>query len=122
RIFCAALEEEQAKHVPGFNRIFLTFSRRKRKLADTADFIVDNHRIKVAHHQVFERDPVNMLRLFWFADKHQLEFHPDALKLLTRSLRLVDRNLRRDEEANRLFMDVLTSDRNPELNLRRMNE
>ena len=23
RIFCAALEEEQAKHVPGFNRIFL---------------------------------------------------------------------------------------------------
>ena len=24
RIFCAALEEEQAKHVPGFNRIFLT--------------------------------------------------------------------------------------------------
>jgi [protein-PII] uridylyltransferase len=31
RIFCAALEEEQAKHVPGFNRIFLTFSRRRRK-------------------------------------------------------------------------------------------
>ena len=43
RIFCAALEEEQAKHVPGFNRIFLTFQRRKRKLAGTSDFIVDNH-------------------------------------------------------------------------------
>ncbi|RUU08900.1 bifunctional uridylyltransferase/uridylyl-removing protein, partial [Mesorhizobium sp. M6A.T.Ca.TU.002.02.2.1] len=42
RIFCAALEEEQAKHVPGFNRIFLTFSRRKRKLAGTSDFIIDN--------------------------------------------------------------------------------
>ena len=122
RIFCAALEEEQAKHVPGFNRIFLNFSRRKRKLAGTADFIVDNHRINVADEQVFERDAVNMLRLFWFADKHQLEFHPDALKLLTRSLKLVDRNLRRDEEGNRLFMEVLTSDRNPELNLRRMNE
>src|SRR5690606_19987668 len=51
-----------------------------------------------------------------------LEFHPDALKLLTRSLRLVDRNLRRNEEANRLFMQVLTSSRSPELNLRRMNE
>src|SRR5690606_17102980 len=50
------------------------------------------------------------------------EYHPDALKLLTRSLRLVDRNLRRDREANRLFMDILTSDRDPELNLRRMNE
>ena len=122
RIFCAALEEEQAKHVPGFNRIFLTFSRRKRKLAGTSDFIVDNHRINIADDQVFKRDPVNLLRLFWLADIHGLEFHPDALKLLTRSLGLVDRTLRRDEEANRLFLDMLTSDRNPELNLRRMNE
>ncbi|MDR7033774.1 [protein-PII] uridylyltransferase [Mesorhizobium sp. BE184] len=122
RIFCAALEEEQAKHVPGFNRIFQTFQRRKRKLAGTADFIVDNHRINVADDKVFERDPVNLLRLFWLADKHGLEFHPDALKLLTRSLKLVDRALRRDPEANRLFLDILTSDRNPELNLRRMNE
>ena len=122
RIFCAALEEEQAKHVPGFNRIFLTFQRRKRKLAGTSDFIVDNHRINVADDMVFERDPVNLLRLFWFADKHGLEFHPDALKLLTRSLGLVNKSLRRDEEANRLFLDILTSDRNAELNLRRMNE
>ncbi|PDQ17796.1 [protein-PII] uridylyltransferase [Mesorhizobium sanjuanii] len=122
RIFCAALEEEQAKHVPGFNRIFLTFSRRKRKLAGTSDFIVDNHRINIADDEVFERDPVNLLRLFWFADKHGLEFHPDALKLLTRSLGLVGKALRRDEEANRLFLDILTSDRNAELNLRRMNE
>jgi [protein-PII] uridylyltransferase len=28
RIFCAALEEEQAKHVPGFNRASSPFSRR----------------------------------------------------------------------------------------------
>ena len=122
RIFCAALEEEQAKHVPGFNRIFLTFSRRKRKLAGTSDFIVDNHRINIADETVFERDPVNLLRLFWLADRHGLEFHPDALKLLTRSLALVDKGLRRNPEANRLFLDILTSDRNPELNLRRMNE
>jgi [protein-PII] uridylyltransferase len=122
RIFCAALEEEQAKQVPGFNRLFPGFSRRKRKLAGTSDFIVDNHRINIADEKVFERDPVNLLRLFWFADKHGLEYHPDALKLLTRSLDLVDRNLRRNAEANRLFLDILTSDRSPELNLRRMNE
>ncbi|HYI06937.1 MAG TPA: nucleotidyltransferase domain-containing protein, partial [Reyranella sp.] len=64
RIFCAALEEEQAKHVPGFNRIFLSFSRRKRKLAGTSDFIIDNHRINIADEQAFERDPVNLIRLF----------------------------------------------------------
>ncbi|MBX3582359.1 MAG: [protein-PII] uridylyltransferase [Rhizobiaceae bacterium] len=122
RIFCAALEEEQSRQGPGFNRILHSFQRRRRKLAGTSDFIVDNHRINVVDEQVFERDPVNMLRLFWFADKHGLEYHPDALKLMTRSLKLVDRNLRRDKEANRLFLDVLTSDRNPDLNLRRMNE
>ncbi len=122
RIFCAALEEEQAKHVPGFNRIFQTFSRRKRKLAGTSDFLVDNHRINIADDKVFERDPVNLIRLFWFGDRHGLEYHPDALKLLTRSLGLVDKTLRRDPEANRLFLDVITSDRHPELNLRRMNE
>ena len=122
RIFCAALEEEQAKHVPGFNRLLAGFSRRRRKLAGASDFIVDNHRINVADEQVFERDPVNMLRLFWLADRHGLEYHPDALKLLTRSLRLVDKTLRRDPEANRLFLDILTSDRDPALNLRRMNE
>ena len=122
RIFCAGLEEEQAKHVPGLNHLFPTFTRRHRKLAGTSDFVVDNHRINVADDQVFVRDPVNLLRLFWFADKHGLEYHPDALKLLTRSLSLVDKNLRRNKEANRLFLDVLTSDRNPELNMRRMNE
>jgi len=122
RIFCAALEEEQAKHGPGFNRILQSFQRRKRKLAGTSDFIVDNQRINIVDDKVFERDPVNLLRLFWFADKHGLEYHPDALKLLTRSLGLVDRTLRRDMEANRLFLDLLTSDRAPDLNLRRMNE
>jgi [protein-PII] uridylyltransferase len=122
RVFCAALEEEQAKHVPGFNRLFLSFSRRRRKLAGTSDFVVDNHRISVTDDEVFERDPVNLLRLFWLADRHGLELHPEALKLLTRSLKLIDRTLRRNEEANRLFLDCLTSDRNPELNMRRMNE
>ncbi len=122
RIFCAKLEDEQAKQVPGFNRLFQTFSRRRRKLAGTSDFLIDNHRITIADPQVFERDPVNLLRLFWFADRHGLEYHPDAMQLVTRSLKLVDRDLRRDREANRLFMDLLTSDRNPELNLRRMNE
>ncbi len=122
RIFCAALEVEQAKQVPGFDRIFAGFSRRRRKLAGTSDFLVDNHRLTIADEDVFKRDPVNLLRLFWFADKHALEFHPDALKLITRSLGLVDRALRRDREANRLFLDILTSDRHAELNLRRMNE
>lgn len=122
RIFCSALEEEQASHAPGFNRFFQGFSRRKRKLPGSSDFIIDNSRISIKDDGVFERDPVNLIRLFWFADRHSLEYHPDAMRLVTRSLKLIDRNLRRNKEANRLFLDILTSTRNPELNLLRMNE
>lgn len=122
RIICAALEEEQAKHVPGFNRIFLTFSNRKRKLAGTQDFISENHRINIADADAFKRDPVNIIRIFQLADKLGLEFHPDAMQQLTRSLKLINAELRENAEANRLFLEVLTSPRNPELILRRMNE
>ncbi|MBA8899457.1 MULTISPECIES: [protein-PII] uridylyltransferase [unclassified Phyllobacterium] len=122
RIICAALEEEQAKHVPGFNRIFLTFSRRKRKLPGTSDFVVDNHRITIANDGVFHKDPVNLIRLFHLADLHGLELHPDAMQLVTRSLSLIKAELRENPEANSLFLEILTSERNPELILRRMNE
>ncbi|MGU3399041.1 [protein-PII] uridylyltransferase [Brucellaceae bacterium D45D] len=122
RILSAALEEQQAKHVPGFNRIFLTFSRRKRKLSQGGEFIDDNHRINIATPDVFRDDPVNIIRIFHLADKHGLEFHPDAMQRLTRSLKLINAELRENPEANRLFLDILTSPRNPELILRRMNE
>ncbi|PRD43372.1 [protein-PII] uridylyltransferase [Phyllobacterium phragmitis] len=122
RIICAALEEEQAKHVPGFNRIFLTFSRRKRKLAGTQDFIADNHRINIANDEVFQHDPVNIIRLFHLADKNGLEFHPHAVQQVSRSLKLINAELRENPEANRLFVEILASPRNPELILRRMNE
>jgi [protein-PII] uridylyltransferase len=41
---------------------------------------------------------------------------------VTQSLRLVDARLREDPEANRLFLEILTSKKDPETALRRMNE
>src|SRR5207253_6445365 len=38
------------------------------------------------------------------------------------SLKLIDRDLRDDEEANRLFLDILTAKADAEIVLRRMNE
>ncbi len=71
---------------------------------------------------MFKRDPVSLIRLFHVADLNGLEFHPDALKRVTRSLSLIDNELRENEEANRLFLAILTSNRDPALMLRRMNE
>ncbi|MCD2183630.1 [protein-PII] uridylyltransferase [Rhizobium sp. GN54] len=122
RIFCAALEDQQAKEAPGITAVISRFTRRNRKIPGSLDFVEDRGRITIASPDVFKRDPVNLIRLFHIADLNGLEFHPDALKLVTRSLRLINNALREDEEANRLFLSILTSPRDPALMLRRMNE
>ena len=71
---------------------------------------------------MFKRDPVNLIRIFHLAQKHNLAFHPDAMRAITRSLKLIDAKLRDDEEANQLFLEILTSKNDPETVLRRMNE
>ena len=70
----------------------------------------------------FRDDPVNLLRLFHVAQEHGLDVHPRALRLITQSLKLIDAKLRADPEANRLFMEMLTSRKDPEIALRRLNE
>ena len=122
RIFCASLEEHHGKPAPMLNRLFGLPTRRRRKIPGSTDFIVDNDRINSADEKVFERDPVNLIRLFHLADRYDLAFHPDAMQQVSRSLHLIDAGLRHDPEANRLFVEILTSRRNPEAVLRRMNE
>ncbi|MFK8253680.1 [protein-PII] uridylyltransferase [Ancylobacter terrae] len=122
-IVSAALEERNDKPVPRLNRMIARLRRSPRRaLKESPDFIVDHDRINVADGGVFERDPVNLIRLFHIADRHEMSFHPDAMRLATRSLKLIDARVREDAEANRLFLEVLCSKKTPEIVLRRMNE
>jgi [protein-PII] uridylyltransferase len=122
-ILCAELEDSHAKSVPVLSRVMAKFRPVKhRNLAESDDFIVDKNRITVAGGNVFKRDPVNLIRIFHLAQKHNLAFHPDAMRAITRSLHLIDAKLRADAEANRLFLEILTSRNDPETVLRRMNE
>ena len=120
-IVCAALEEKQAKPRAIFERFLQPF-RRRRSRAPQGDFIVDHDRISIIDADVFKRDPVNIIRLFWMADHHGLPLHPDALRAVTLSLRLIDADLRANKEANRLFLEILLSRNMTEITLRRMNE
>jgi [protein-PII] uridylyltransferase len=122
-ILCAKLEEEQKKPAPVLSRMVarLRPGGTKRRVPESDEFIVDNNRINLAAPDVFKHDPVNLIRIFRLAQKNNLAFHPDAMRTVTRSLRLVNTQLREDAEANRLFMEILTSD-NAEIVLRRMNE
>jgi [protein-PII] uridylyltransferase len=122
-ILCAELEDSHAKSVPVLSRVMARFRPvRRRTLEESDDFVVEHNRILCARQNVFERDPVNLIRIFQLAQKHNLAFHPDAMRTITRSLRLIDTELRDNEEANRLFLEILTSRNDPETVLRRMNE
>jgi len=122
-ILCAELEDSHAKSVPVLSRLMARLRPVKRvRLEGSEDFHVDKNRITVAHANVFKRDPVNLIRIFQLAQKNNLAFHPDAMRAITRSLKLIDAKLRDDEEANALFLDILTSKNDPETVLRRMNE
>src|SRR6201995_5251606 len=122
-ILCAKLENEQAKPVPVLSRMMarLRPSTVRRRVPDSDDFIVDNNRINLAAPDVFKHDPVNLIRIFRLAQKNNLAFHPDAMRMVTRSLSLINTELRENPEANRLFMEILTSN-DAETVLRRMNE
>jgi [protein-PII] uridylyltransferase len=115
RIFCAILEADQ-KH-----RRRLSWMRwgSRRSLGG---FAIERERLNIPSEDCFNQDPVALLRLFHVAQEHDLDIHPRALRAASQSLKLINRNLREDPEANRLFLEILTSRKDPETALRRMNE
>ena len=120
-IVCAALEERETKPATAINRFMTRFRRRPLTIAKGA-FAIEAERITIAAKNVFDRDPVNLIRLFYEADRTGLAIHPDATRAVTLSLKRIDASLRNDPEANRLFVEILTSRNAPEIVLRRMNE
>ncbi len=121
-ILCAALEAREQKPKAMFDRFVGTLRRRRRPLDGTRDFLVDHGRLTTAGDDVFSRDPVNFIRMFWLADRHQMAIHPDASRQVTLNLRHADQSLREMPEANRLFLEILTSRGAPDVVLRRMHE
>ncbi|SKA06293.1 UTP--GlnB (protein PII) uridylyltransferase, GlnD [Enhydrobacter aerosaccus] len=115
RIFVAALEDSHRRK-PKLAALWQ--SLRPRQLGG---FRLDGERVAAATPDAFEKDPVAILRLFHVAQENDLDVHPATLRLVTQNIRLVDK-LRNDPEANRLFMEMLTSSHDPETTLRRLNE
>ncbi|MGY9004612.1 MAG: [protein-PII] uridylyltransferase [Alphaproteobacteria bacterium] len=116
RIFCAALEE-QHKRRPRIRMPTFGIGRR-----EVDGFVIEKGRIRTEDDEIFRNDPVALLRLFHISHGEDLDIHPVTLRLITRSLPLIDDQLRQDPEANRLFMEILNNKKNPEITLRRMNE
>src|ERR1700709_608968 len=70
-IMCSELEDQQTKPAPVLSRMIAKLRpRARRPLPETEDFLDDNNRLTIADKDVFTRDPVNLLRMFRLAQKH----------------------------------------------------
>ena len=89
RVFAAKLEAERVKSRPtGISRL-LPRRRPKSKPLDEPGFHEIGGRLGIDGPETFERDPVNLLRLFKIADERNLDLHPDAFTAATRAVNLI---------------------------------
>jgi len=115
-VFLAHLDEKFAARGSRFG-----LPRIRRSPAKLKGFVLDRGRLALPRDSFFAEDPVRLLEVFQLADLHALEVHPLTMRAAARDAKLID-DRRNDPRANALFMDVLTSPRDPETVLRWMNE
>ncbi len=116
RIFLTQLEAQHVKTEPMLAGLF----RRRRKLRD--GLALRQNRIDIADPERFLSDKLNLLRIFEEGLRTGHLLHPDAMRLVSANLDLIDDEMRDSREANRIFLDMLLKHGNPERALRRMNE
>jgi len=123
RAFSAKLEAEHFKHEPkGISRFLPGGGKPKRKALDVAGFYEDGGRLNIDGPQVFEADPVNLIRLFKTADERDLDLHPDAFTAVTRNLNLITSKVRRDPQATKAFLSLLAYGKRSYRTLTLMND
>ena len=115
-VFLAQLDEQFAAR--GWRSWLPALRRSPRRLNG---FVLERGRLAMPRDGFFADDPVRLIELYALADREELEVHPRTTRIVARDAKLID-DYRRDPRANALFLDVLTSPRDPELVLRWMNE
>ena len=116
RIFLTSLEAVHAKDEPLLERIF------KRKPKIDNDYIVIHNRLAIKSEKEFLTNPINLLKLFSEALRTGLLIHPNAMRLVSANLTMVNNEFRASTEAQQIFLELLLKHGNPERALRRMNE
>ena len=115
RIFCAEIESEFNKPL----RInFLSF---KKKL-NVEPFSIEVGRLFAKNKEILSENPINILKLFHISHEKNIDIHPKTIRQVTSLISLINYEVRNDFQANKLFLDILTSEKDPSRTLRAMNE
>ena len=117
RIFCAALEADHNRR--SRFRLPLTFLGKK---CTVEGFTLEGSWVGFNTRHDLKENPLDILKIFHVAQKNKLDIHPDALRYITQSLKLLDKTFRENGDAQKLFLTILTDPNEPALTLRRMNE
>jgi len=116
-VFLAQLDEQFAAKSP---RGLLAGFRQKARTVK--GYKVFGGRIRAPSESWFEADPVRLIEIFVIADREGLEIHPATMRIISRDAPLIKEDTRKDKRANELFLEILTSPRDPEKVLRWFNE
>jgi [protein-PII] uridylyltransferase len=114
RMICSLLEEDN-KRRPRFS---FSFSR---TVTTPEGFIIEKNRLNIKDLTLFAREPVMIMRMFHTLQEKGLNMHPNVLLMIRESLSRV-KKLRKDPEANHLFLEILAHKKNSEVILRKMAE
>src|SRR4029077_3796231 len=71
-------------------------------------FFVRNGKLYAERRDLFQKDPLQMMRVFQLAQQHQLDLSPDLQDLLNRSLGLVTRTYQYAKAPREIFLNILT--------------
>lgn len=112
RIVCAAIEEDEiTKHkwIKPSAQSFMGFE-------------ILNNRLNFSEAQKIKQQPSEIMRFFRVSQETPYDIHPQALRKIAKNIDLIDQKFRHNPLTNSLFLEILTSQNNASLTLRRMNE
>ena len=90
-----ATEKNHTSNIKGIS----FFSEKK-----VEDFVLIAGRIDIPNKNFFKKDPLNIIKLFYYSMKTGVLIHPNAVRVLRENLSLINKDLRQNENANKIFL------------------
>lgn len=115
RIYCTAIEEKEKSTV-------IKNKKNNKYKNEIEDFVITNKRINFNKNFLFKKNTNKIFRIFYLAQKKNLDIHPIALRLIIKNLSKIDKNISKKKEILDIFIKILTSKKNPEKYLKLINE
>ena len=115
RIYCTSMEEKEK----------LVYKRKRyvnEKKQQNGDYIIINKRINYCKNFSFKNREEIFFKIFQTAQKKNLDIHPLALKKIINNLINIDKNISKKKKILNIFLEILTSKKDPEKYLKLLNE